>query len=183
MTATKIPKPYYLPQDQWDGLTGDRLWEKTDQGWVELREHAKPWLARRSQMTGMDAQMYLKTEGPWLAQGGPTLVLTTIGRKSGEERSIGTNYMPYGGSMIVVGSWAGLPWPPHWALNLESNPRAWIQLKDRKWEVTARKLTSEEKVRIWPAMTSLFPLWQYFQQHSTREFMLFILSPVEAAAG
>ena len=81
--------------------------------------------------------------------------------------------------MIVVGSWAGLPWPPQWALNLEANPKAWLQLKERKWEVVASELTSEEKTRIWPAMTSLFPLWWTFQQFSEREFRLFKLTPVD----
>ncbi|HJP41046.1 MAG TPA: nitroreductase family deazaflavin-dependent oxidoreductase [Dehalococcoidia bacterium] len=176
MSGVRVPKPYYLPQDQWDMLVGNRLWEETDKGWEELHDPARPMLSSRG--GGMDVKMYLQTEGPWLAQGGPTILVTAIGRKSGEKRTISTNYMPYGGSMIVVGSWAGLPWPPQWALNLDNNPQAWVKLKDREWEVKARKLISEEKTKVWPAMTSLFPLWQYFQKFSQREFMLFSLDPV-----
>ena len=110
------------------------------------------------------------------------MLLTSIGRKSGKENTLATNYMPYGGSWIVVGSLAGLPVDPQWALNLDHGELAKVQIKDQKWETSVRKLSEHELERFWPTLTSLFPLWHYFQRHCQRKFMVFMLTPTQLIA-
>ena len=82
--------------------------------------------------------------------------------------------------IVVVGSIAGLERHPHWALNLDAEPKAAVQIKAEKRPVPARKLEGEERAAIWPKLTEFFPLWGHFQKYSDREFFVFVLAPREA---
>ena len=180
MSATQIPRPNYLQADKWAALIGDRKWEDTPDGWVEVTEHKKEQLVMNpAVMAQMEVQRFNATKGQWSTQGGPSMLLTTFGRKSGKEHTLATNYMPYGGSWVVVGSLAGLPVAPQWALNLVHGERGKVQIKDQKWEVSSRKLSEQELERFWPTLTSLFPLWHYFQRHCQRQFKVFMLTPTQ----
>lgn len=184
MSTTQIPRPYFLQEDKWATLIGGREWEQADDGWLEVTDLSdNPLASHAGEMAKRDVERYLSTEGPWFAQGGPSMLLTTVGRKSGEKRSVGANYLPYGGSWIVIGSLAGLPKPPQWALNLEQTPVAWVQIKEHQWEASSRMMSNEEVERFWPTLTSLFPLWQYFQGYCRREFKTFMLTPTKKLVG
>jgi len=162
MVAKEIPKPDFMGQEEWDLLMKTRSPEIIRLG---SRAHV---------------QMYLKENGEgdtFITQGGPTLLLATTGRKSGDEHISPANFMEDGEDVFVVGSIAGLERHPHWALNLEAKSEGWIQVKARRWNVTARKLEGEERAERWPALTEFFPLWGHFQKYSDREFMVFVLSP------
>ena len=162
MTAKPIPKPDFMDEEQWDLLMKTRSPEIIRVG---SRAHVQQYLANDG-------------EGDtYITQGGPTLLLGTTGRKSGAEHISPANFMPDGDDVIVVGSIAGLERHPHWALNLERNPEAWVQVKARRWPVTARKVVGEERKALWPRLVEFFPLWGHFQQYSDREFHVFVLSP------
>lgn len=165
MSAREIPKPDFMRQEDWDLLMKTRNAEVIRFG---SRAHV---------------QQYLETNGEgdtYFTQGGPTLLLGTIGRKSHEERITAANFMPAGGDVIVVGSIAGLEKHPQWALNFDARPEGWVQVKARRWEVNARRVIGEERAALWPKLTAFFPLWGHFQKYSDREFMVFILSPKRA---
>ncbi len=59
---------------------------------------------------------------------GPMLLLTAVGRKSGQSRTNPLLYMPYQGDYFVVGSNGGRPQPPAWLFNVEANPDVTIQV-------------------------------------------------------
>jgi deazaflavin-dependent oxidoreductase (nitroreductase family) len=106
------------------------------------------------------------------------LLLTTIGRKSGKEFTTPVNGMRDGDNYFVVASLAGYDEFPHWYLNLEKNPRVWVQTKDKKVPATARRLSREEKAPLWPRLlTEGQPLWAYFQMFTEREFPVVIITP------
>ena len=164
MADQTIPKPDFMPEEAWQALLAAR----------------KPEIIRAA---GHDhVRRYLETnggEGTDTAQGGPTCLLTTIGRKSGKEVTTPVNYMRDGDDIWVVGSIAGLEKHPHWVLNLEKTPRGWVQEKNKKWPVTARKVTGKEREDVWPRLTAHFPLWGHFQKYCDREFGVFVLSPAK----
>ena len=165
MVAKEIPKPDFMDEAEWDLLVKTRSPEIIRLG---SRAHVKTYLESNG-------------EGDtYLTQGGPTLLLATTGRKSGEEHVSPANFMQDGEDVIVVGSIAGLERHPHWALNLEAKPEGWVQVKARRWEVTARKVLGKEREQLWPRLTEFFPLWGHFQKYSDREFFVFILSPKKA---
>ncbi len=127
-----------------------------------------------------DRERFLSTDGKEFDEPGvaPTLLLTTIGRKSGKESTTPVNGLQDGDSYYLVASLAGYDKFPHWYLNLEKNPRVWIQVKGEKVPATARTLTREEKAPLWPRLLAEGqPLWAYFQMFTEREFPVVLVTP------
>lgn len=165
MVAKAIPKPDFMEQAEWDILMTTREPEIIKAG---ARAHVK---------------LYLDTDGggtSYTTQGAPTLLLGTTGRRSGVEQIAPANFMQRGDDVIVVGSIAGLDRHPHWALNLDANSEAWVQVKAKRWPVTAHRVLGGERAELWPRLTEYFPLWGHFQKYCDREFLVFVLSPKEA---
>jgi deazaflavin-dependent oxidoreductase (nitroreductase family) len=111
----------------------------------------------------------------------PTLLLTTIGRKSGEKRTTPLVFLRNGDDMVVVGSLAGYDTHPAWYHNASANSDCWIQLDHDKSTAVARDVTDEERAELWPKLTEMFPPWGYFQSQTDRPFAIVILSPTGPA--
>jgi deazaflavin-dependent oxidoreductase (nitroreductase family) len=111
----------------------------------------------------------------------PTLLLTCVGRKSGEHRTVPLVFLQHGDDMVVVGSLAGYDKHPTWYLNLSANPKCWVQLDRRKMTAVARDATDAERKDLWPKLNALFPTWGYFQNQTERPFPIVILSPTGPA--
>jgi deazaflavin-dependent oxidoreductase (nitroreductase family) len=159
--AERIPKPDFIDDAEWDLLMKTRA----------------PEIIRLGARAHVQTYREAKGEGDtFLTQGGPTLLLTTIGRKSGKEQTMPANFLQDGDDVYVVGSIAGLDRHPHWALNLEANPKAWIQIKADHYEVDVKRLTGPDRETAWPMLTDFFPLWGHFQKYCDREFMVFKLN-------
>lgn len=107
----------------------------------------------------------------------PTLFLTTIGRKSGQERVTPLLFLRDGDKIIVAGSNWGQTHHPAWALNLQSNPRARIQVGRDKREVVARVADGEERERLWPMLEKTWPAYRTYRERSGRDIMVFVLEP------
>jgi deazaflavin-dependent oxidoreductase (nitroreductase family) len=87
------------------------------------------------------------------------------------------NFLQERETYLVVGSLAGYDRDPGWALNLKKNPQAWVRIKDKKMEVTARVVSGAERERLWVSSNQVLPLWQVFQQRTQRQFPNFVLTP------
>ncbi len=111
----------------------------------------------------------------------PTLLLTTVGRKSGVRRTVALVFLQHGEQMVVVGSLAGYDRHPAWCLNLEANPDCWVQLDDRKMKAVAHIASDRERKELWPKLNALFPVWAHFQKQTDRPFPLVVLSPTGPA--
>jgi deazaflavin-dependent oxidoreductase (nitroreductase family) len=107
--------------------------------------------------------------------GRKVLLLTTMGRKSGVERTTPLVYMPYGEQLLVYPSNGGKETAPAWWLNLQSNPVATIQIGENKYRVRARKATDAEYQRIWPKAERYNPHWRSYASTVTRPIPLVIL--------
>ncbi|MEV7092976.1 nitroreductase family deazaflavin-dependent oxidoreductase [Amycolatopsis sp. NPDC051045] len=125
---------------------------------------------------------YLETNGErgHLYQGWPTLLLTTRGRKTGKLRRTALIYGQDGRRHLLVASNAGSPAHPAWYLNLVAQPEVTVQDRGDTFTARARTATAEEKTRLWPVMTSIFPLYDTYQAQADREIPLVI---VERLAG
>jgi deazaflavin-dependent oxidoreductase (nitroreductase family) len=111
----------------------------------------------------------------------PTLLLTGIGRKSGEERTTPLVFLENSDDKVVVGSLAGHDEAPAWVLNLDANPDCWVQLDRDKMTATARNATDAEREELWPKLVEIFPTWGFFQSQCDRPFAIVILSPTGPA--
>jgi deazaflavin-dependent oxidoreductase (nitroreductase family) len=122
---------------------------------------------------------YVATDGEegyiW-RNGAPILILTTRGRKSGEERSTPLIFGRHGDDYLVVGSRGGAPAAPSWYLNLVANPEVHVQVKGDRFAAHARTATSEEKPEVWKTMTAVWPDYDQYQQRTDREIPVVILT-------
>jgi deazaflavin-dependent oxidoreductase (nitroreductase family) len=104
-----------------------------------------------------------------------TLILTTTGRKSGEERKTPLIYQEHDGDYLIVASKGGAPEPPAWFLNLEANPEVGVQVKGDRFTARARTATPEEKPEMWRKMTSTWPAYDEYQEKTEREIPVVVL--------
>jgi deazaflavin-dependent oxidoreductase (nitroreductase family) len=122
---------------------------------------------------------YVETDGEegfvW-RNGSHILILTTTGRKSGEERSNALIFGRNGDDLLVVGSRGGAPDPPQWYLNLQANPEVHVQMKGDRFAAHARTANPEEKPELWRIMTSEWPDYDSYQTKTTREIPVVILT-------
>lgn len=108
------------------------------------------------------------------------LLLTAIGRKSGQERVIPIFYIPHGDEFILIGSNWGEPSSPAWWYNLQAHPRAKVRAGRRDIQVVAHQADPEERARLWPSIIARYGEFARYQQRVTREIPLIILSPVRS---
>ncbi len=105
------------------------------------------------------------------------LVLTTIGRRSGAERSTALMHFRDDGRYIVTASNAGEPRDPAWWLNLEARPQARIEVGREQLEVRAREAEAEERERLWQRLIEINPDYETYQQRTQRRLPLVVLEP------
>jgi deazaflavin-dependent oxidoreductase (nitroreductase family) len=114
-------------------------------------------------------------EGHDWQQGSATLLLTTTGRKSGEQRTHALIYGRDGDDYLIVASRGGADQPPAWYLNLEADPEVELQVWGDRFKARARTATPEERERLWPIMTAEWPAYDDYQRKTDREIPVVIL--------
>lgn len=99
------------------------------------------------------------------------LVLTTVGRKSGEERKTPLGWFPgNNGTWLIVAAAAGAPKNPAWYFNLAANPdHVQIEIPGQKVAVTAEQLHGAEREEAWQQITHAAPQFGKYQEHTDRE--------------
>lgn len=107
----------------------------------------------------------------------PVLLLTTIGRKSGQPRTAPVVYLADGRSFVVIGSNAGHSRAPAWSLNLKSKPEAEIEVGRRKLPVRARIATGEERAGLWRRHNEQFAGFDEYEARTDRAIAVFVLEP------
>jgi F420H(2)-dependent quinone reductase len=108
---------------------------------------------------------------------GPMLLLTTVGRRTGQPRTTRLLYMPDGPGFVVVGSNGGRPEPPAWILNLTATPQVELQVGRRRCAAEAHILTGEAQADMWPRLIGHYPGWGSYQALTEREIKVVSLVP------
>lgn len=110
----------------------------------------------------------------------PTLILRTVGRKTGQPHLTPLIYGRHGGEYVIIASKGGAPEHPDWYLNLKENPEVAFQVADRKYRGHWREAHGEEKKRVWEEMVELYPPYRDYQAGTDREIPVVLLDPREA---
>lgn len=120
---------------------------------------------------------YLATDGEdgHLMNGFPCLVLTTTGKKSGEQRQAAVIYGKHGNSHIIIASKGGSDTPPAWFVNLAASGGGHIQVKADKMDVTMRIAEGDEREQLWDMMVKIFPAYNEYQQKTARQIPVVVL--------
>ena len=121
---------------------------------------------------------YVETDGEvghdW-QDGVPVLILTTTGRRSGEERPTPLIYGRDGDDYLIVASKGGAPEPPAWYSNLSEDPDVQVQVKADRFPARARDATPEEKPDLWRRMAEIWPAYDEYQGKTDREIPVVVL--------
>ena len=141
--------------------------ELRDYSW--LREHTELYLKDPEKAHDWDAT---PVGGTGLV---PTLLLTTIGRKSGVPRPTPLLYQPTGSGFVVVASRGGSDHHPAWYLNLLANPKCELQVGRFGYTASARVLNTDERAPYWDWMVRFWPDYARYQARTDREIPVVIL--------
>jgi len=109
--------------------------------------------------------------------GAPILLLTTVGKKSGQQRTTPLLYLDDGARVVVVGSQGGMAKDPLWVKNIEANPEVEIEIGSSKRRMHAHRGSGEEKARYWPALCKMYPDYADYQARTTRDIPILVLDP------
>jgi len=112
-------------------------------------------------------------------QGLSVLLLKTVGRKTGVERTTPVGYFMDHGNYIITASNAGRNTHPDWFHNLHANPRVTIEIKDHQLEAEAEVADSEKRSALWSQLISLSPTYANYAKKTKREIPLVILHPLK----
>jgi len=107
----------------------------------------------------------------------PTLLLTTVGRRSGLERTIPLVYIRDGDRYVVANARPAGESRNPWVLNLRTARQGRIKVRRQTIRVMAHELDEAETERWWPA---LIGVWPAFGEHyaATGERTVFVLEPI-----
>jgi deazaflavin-dependent oxidoreductase (nitroreductase family) len=115
--------------------------------------------------------------GARIGKHAPVLLLTTTGRRSGKRRTSPLLYVEDGDRHVVVASAGGAPAHPAWYLNLRADPAATVEVGGRSFAVSAETAGADERARLWPKVTQIWPRYDDYQAKTKREIPVVVLSP------
>jgi len=93
------------------------------------------------------------------------LLLTTMGRRSGQKRTSPMMYVQSGDRLLVIASNNGAPSDPLWYRNLIADPHVTVELPGQEFAATAEPLTGADYDREWAKIKEKYP---FFADHEVR---------------
>lgn len=116
-------------------------------------------------------------------RGWGALRLTTIGRKSGEERSVIVGYLEDGPNLVVLAMNGWGEGHPAWWLNLEAHPDAVVRLAgEQERPVRAFAAAGDQRDRLWQRWAAINPQLDGYAGLRSTETPVVVLEPREPAA-
>jgi len=108
-----------------------------------------------------------------------TLVLVTIGSKTGVERMTPVGWFPGGGdTKLIVASASGAPRNPAWYYNLAAHrDTVRIEFAGQRIDVTAEQLHGAERDEAWRQITTQSPAYAKVQTATDRVIPVIRLTP------
>jgi deazaflavin-dependent oxidoreductase (nitroreductase family) len=95
----------------------------------------------------------------------PLLLLTTLGRRTGEKRTSPMMYVRHHGRLLVIASNNGSTKDPAWFLNLVASPAVTVELPGETFDATAIVLQGDERDQAFADIVTDYP---FFAEHQER---------------
>ena len=105
------------------------------------------------------------------------LRLRTLGRRTGEERSVILGYFEDGTDLVTMAMNGWADPDPAWWLNLQAQPDVIVDLPGRSRPVHGRAANPEERPRLWARWATYDKDLDAFAARRSRETAVVILSP------
>ena len=130
------------------------------------------------QFTRLQIRLYRRFKGQGFA-GKNTILITTIGRRTGEERTTPVYSVKDGDNYVVIASHGGSQTHPAWYLNLLANPHVIVEDHGDTIPTIANTVTEEdERQRLWNKMVAIYPPYNDYQKRTTRQMPVVLLHPL-----
>jgi deazaflavin-dependent oxidoreductase (nitroreductase family) len=118
------------------------------------------------------------TKGPFV--GKQVLLLTTKGKKSGEERTVPLVYTKEDDHYVIVASKGGAPTSPDWFHNLRTDPTVTVEVGRDRFKARANVAAPEsERERLYAEHAKVFPGFLDYVKRTTRKIPVVKLERVE----
>ena len=109
-------------------------------------------------------------------RGGDLLYLTTVGRKTGQQRTTPLLYVRDDGRWVVAASNGGADWEPGWWLNLRAGSPGRIELDGITTEVVGTEVDGPERERLWARLNEVVD-YEAYQRKVSRRIAVVALTP------
>jgi F420H(2)-dependent quinone reductase len=126
--------------------------------------------------------VYQKTNG-WIGHrtlGIPSLLLHTVGAKTGVARVASLSYARDGDDYLIVASKSGAPTAPGWYHNLKANPSVEINVGPKRFGVTAHPVlpADPDYARLWQVVNkNNGNRYEAYQTKTSRPIPVVVLKP------
>jgi len=126
--------------------------------------------------------VYQKTNG-WIGHrtlGIPSLLLHTVGAKTGAARTASLTYARDGDDYLIVASKGGDPKAPGWYHNLKANPNVEINVGPKRFRVTASPVLPDnpDYARLWQLVNdNNSNRYMAYQKKTSRPIPVVVLKP------
>jgi deazaflavin-dependent oxidoreductase (nitroreductase family) len=113
--------------------------------------------------------------------GFPVVLLTTVGARTGQERThVLGGFADGADAWLIVASRGGSPAHPGWFYNISRNPdRVWLQVGNRKLRVAVESLQGEAREKGLAKVAAVAPRYGGYQKKTDREIPVLRLTPVD----
>ncbi|MEU6579992.1 nitroreductase/quinone reductase family protein [Nocardia sp. NPDC046763] len=131
-------------------------------------------------LTPLDRKVLERTGGKYTVLGpigAPVILLTTVGRKSGQPRTTPLLYVHEGDTLYVIGSNFGQAHHPAWTANLLASPAAEVAIAGQHIPVAAMLVTDEDrKQAIFERFEETTQAYTAYRNRTARDLRIFALT-------
>lgn len=134
------------------------------------------WLVRHTGLSLVSLQYSLA--GGYRYQ--RTLLLSMVGAKTGDLRSVALPYVIHGDSYVVVASKGGGAVNPDWVANLRKHPQCWLHIGRKRVPALAHVAEGAEREALYPFVCERKRNVARYQERASgfgREIPLVVLTP------
>lgn len=109
------------------------------------------------------------------------LLLTTTGRRTGQDRTTPMMFERDGDDLLVIASNVGAPAHPDWYLNLAQEPRVTVEVGADRFNATATTTSGERRERVWSMLKKRYPFFANHEAKTSRTIPVVALTKDERA--
>ena len=127
-----------------------------------------------------DVDAYLAsggTDGIFQRKGMPTVLVSTVGARSGKLRRTPLMRVEHDGEYAIVASSYGADTHPAWYHNVKADPHVQLQDGTVCGDYLAREVTGAEKAAWWDRAVTVYPPYADYQAGTDRVIPVFVLTP------
>lgn len=105
------------------------------------------------------------------------VLVTMVGRKSGDTLKVPVMRVEHDGVYAAVASKGGAPSNPQWYHNLTAHPDVLLQDGTETSPVRAREISGAEREEWWPRCVAAYPPYAEYQTKTDRQIPVLLLEP------